>query len=132
MTDINDLNEIGDLKFKTRNQVLVKAKVIMNSDRQNNYGEPENNFGVIATYWNTYLKSKGYIAEDTIKPSDVSIMMGLLKTARTGSSPYHEDNYVDAVNYFAIAYELAMIESAKELGRKMLADAEPRLEKCSR
>lgn len=115
MTEIiNDFNELADLNTKTRNQVLEKAKVIMNNDRQNNYGEPENNFGVIAEYWNTYLKSRGYIATDRIKPSDVSIMMGLLKTARTGSSPYHEDNYVDAVNYFAIAYELKLVEKETE------------------
>lgn len=122
----------NELKFKTRNLVLEKAKVIMNNDRQNNYGEPENNFATIAEYWNTYLKSKGYVSGDTIKPSDVSIMMGLLKTARTGSSPCHEDNYVDAVNYFAIAYELAMLDSAKELGEKMLADKMLAEEKCSR
>lgn len=106
-----------DLKLNIRNQVLAKAEVIMNKDRQNTYGEPENNFGVIAEYWNTYLKSKGYIAKNKIKPSDVSIMMGLLKTARTGSSPHHEDNYIDAVNYFAIAYELQITESEVKCSR---------------
>lgn len=83
---------------------LETAISCVTNDRQNDYGAPENNFATIAAYWNNYMISRGCGA--IFNPSDVAIMMGLLKVARMASSPKKADNYVDAAGYFAIAAEL--------------------------
>lgn len=87
---------------------LETAISCVTQDRQNDYGKPENNFATIAGYWNGYLLSKGFPA--VFNPSDVAIMMGLLKVARMASSPHKADNYIDAAGYFAIAAELTESE----------------------
>lgn len=83
---------------------LETAIGCVTTDRQNDYGAPENNFATIAAYWNVYMSSKGYAP--VFNPHDVAIMMGLLKVARMASSPKKADNYVDGAGYFAIAAEL--------------------------
>ena len=82
-----------------RNECLDKAKEIINKDRQNLYGEPEQNFGYIADYWTTYLHSRGIRGK--ILPHDVAVMMNLMKVARIASSPEHCDNWVDICGYIA-------------------------------
>lgn len=83
---------------------LETAIGCVTQDRQNDYGAPENNFAAITAYWNVYMVSRGHTA--LFSPSDVAVMMGLLKVARMASSPQKADNYVDAAGYFAIAAEL--------------------------
>lgn len=87
-----------------RNKLLDEAKEIINNDRQNTYGKPEDNFGIIAEYWTTWLKSRGIIC--TITPFDVGAMMDLMKTAREASSPEHMDNLRDKLGYIALTAEL--------------------------
>lgn len=87
---------------------LETAISCVTQDRQNDYGKPENNFATIANYWNKYLLSTGRDA--SFCPTDVAIMMGLLKIARMASSPTKADNYIDAAGYFAIAAELTVSE----------------------
>ena len=54
-----------------------------------------------AKLWSEYL-------ERTIDPMDVAICMALVKLARIMESRKHDDNWVDACAYFAIAGELAV------------------------
>ena len=39
-----------------RTELLQTVDVIINNDRQNDYGKPEDNFQKIANYWTTYLE----------------------------------------------------------------------------
>lgn len=87
---------------------LEAAINCVTQDRQNDYGKPENNFATIAGYWNRYFVSRGLVT--LLNPSDVAVMMGLLKVARMASSPKKADNYIDAAGYFAIAAELTESE----------------------
>ena len=41
-----------------RERCLNEAKRIVCTDRNEQYGEPENNFDVISEYWAAYLNSK--------------------------------------------------------------------------
>jgi hypothetical protein len=50
--------------------------------------------------WTAYLDR-----EVVITAEDVAWMMVLLKMARSGADGYHEDNYIDAAAYAAIAGE---------------------------
>lgn len=85
--------------MKKREEIVQKMCECIFKDRQNTYGKPENNFQIIADFWNIYLHNGDAI----ITKQDVANMMLLLKVARMRSSPEHLDNYVDAAGYAVIA-----------------------------
>jgi len=89
-----------------REKTLDDAKEIVCKDRNQQYGEPENNFKAIAEFWNTYLYYRGIIQE-MIQPWDVPVMMELFKNARlsTAKKPSY-DSFVDICGYAACAAEL--------------------------
>lgn len=87
-----------------RKECLEKTIEIVTKDRQNDYGKPEKNFGVIANYWTDYLDSRGI--KGILTGYDVAAMMALLKIARIASSPAKEDNWVDLAGYAANGAEL--------------------------
>lgn len=86
----------------TRKKVLDKAINIVCKDRNLQYGEPENNFDVIAQYWNCYLMYSGH--DGFLSSRDVAMMMALFKIGRETTS-HKEDNIVDAIGYLACAEE---------------------------
>lgn len=61
-----------------RTEVLNNANQIINGERQEAYGTPEDNFAKTAAMWSAYLDA-------AITPEDVAAMMILLKTARVAS-----------------------------------------------
>lgn len=81
-----------------REAVLREALEIVTNDRQASYGTPENNFGVIADLWTTYL-------DVPIRADDVAAMMILLKVARHKNAR-SMDNAVDIAGYAACMYEV--------------------------
>lgn len=99
-----------DLVFtpSTRAMILDAAKQCVTSDRESQYGSPEDNFKLIAEFWQLYLKgrcvSEG--ADICILPQDVAVMMALLKIARIKTGTFKEDSFVDACGYLACAAEL--------------------------
>lgn len=86
----------------TRSEILEKAKEIVNGERQNSYGDPEDNFAIIADLWTTYM---GHMVQFTAE--DVSVMMILLKVARVATGTGSDDCYVDIAGYAACGAELA-------------------------
>lgn len=79
----------------TRKQILETAEKCVNSDRNEKYGSPEDNFAIIGAFWSTYV---GKI----ITASDVAAMMGLLKIARIKSTKGQDvDSWVDLSGYGA-------------------------------
>lgn len=91
-----------------RAEILQAAEKCVCHDRQEQYGEPKNNFRVIAAFWEDYLIARRYFGgfNFMLKGSDVAAMMALLKIARIATGPYKEDNYIDAAGYLATAGEL--------------------------
>jgi len=75
-------------------------------------GRPENNFERIARLWNTHLVNAGLLDVSVLQngtglqPSDVAVMMILMKTARIESKPDHLDSWVDIAGYAACGGEL--------------------------
>lgn len=84
----------------TRKEVLHEAERCVCGQREQDYGEPENNFRLIADLWKTYT---GY----TYTPVDVAMMMALLKIARIRAGRGTEDSFVDLAGYAACAGEIA-------------------------
>lgn len=78
-----------------RREILSDAAVCVCSDRNLMYGEPEDNFDVIAAMWSAYLGMP-------VTGADVAAMMILFKVARiaTAEKP-SRDSYVDIAGYAA-------------------------------
>lgn len=83
----------------TREDILDTAKDIVTGARQTTYGTPEDSFSTIAGLWGSYLGIN-------VSPSDVAMLMVLLKVARSKGDAGYADNYVDIAGYAACAGEL--------------------------
>lgn len=90
----------------TREYILREAARIVCEDRNEQYGEPENSFRVIAAFWETYVRERcvSMGADVCIEPADVAMMMVLLKVARTIDGT-KADTYIDIAGYAACAAE---------------------------
>lgn len=58
-----------------REEILDTAKRCVCGDREQDYGTPEDNFGLIADLWSVYTGHN-------FTPVDVAMMMAMLKTPR--------------------------------------------------
>lgn len=97
-----------------RADILETAKEIVTSDRNKQYGEPEDNFDIIASLWNAYLVGK-HSDGTVITAKDVALMMVLFKVGRIlTSTTVKEDSYIDAAGYIACGYECAQKEAERE------------------
>lgn len=85
---------------------LKEADKIINGERQDSYGAPEDSFTIIAGYWNVFLAAKlkalGIDVKDLLSPLDTTNMMVLFKQARKLGQKPSRDNYVDSCGYEAI------------------------------
>jgi len=90
-----------------RSETLKAAEQCVCGDREEDYGNPENNFARIAALWSAY-KGQAFTA------LDVAMMMALLKIARVASGRIKEDNFVDLAGYAACAGEIAGGEQRTE------------------
>ena len=82
----------------THREEVLNAALEATTQRNVEYGKPENVFARIAHLWRAYL----YM---TITETDVANMMILLKIARAKSNPDHFDNYVDIAGYAACGWD---------------------------
>ena len=90
-----------------RGQVLLEAHKIINGDRQQSYGNPEDTHGVIAELWNGYLLARGAADNGVfLTPKDVALMMVLFKIGRELNGAGCKDNMVDAAGYIALAADM--------------------------
>ena len=99
----------------TRSEILDTAKKCVCGQREQDYGSPESNFQLIADLWNDYL---GF-ARDEISPTDVAMMMALLKVARIKNGGGTGDSFVDLAGYAACGGELNDIRLEKQKKKQM-------------
>jgi hypothetical protein len=89
---------------------LDEAKATICGERQDQYGNPEDSFELIGSYWATYLQEKAKDGTTIISAKDVAHMMILFKVARCQGQKPKRDNYVDICGYAAIAADRLMEE----------------------
>ncbi len=82
-----------------RTNFLNKVGAVINGQREDDYGIPENNLKKIAVMWGAYLGRH-------VSPADVAVMMVLLKAARLANNTHHADSWVDIAGYAAIGAEI--------------------------
>lgn len=83
-----------------RKEILDKATEMVCGHREQDYGSPEDNFGIIAELWTAYKQ----VLFDSV---DVAMMMALLKIARIRTGTMTEDSFVDGCGYLACGGEIA-------------------------
>ena len=103
----------SEAKKLTRAAVLEKARACVCGEREQDYGSPEDSFGCIAELWEAYLRA-ACIAPDSVvrvTPTDVAMLMALLKIARVGTSFVGgtADSFVDLAGYAACGAECAEV-----------------------
>lgn len=82
-----------------RTECLESALKIVNGQREQEYGKPEDNFGFIANLWTAYLGNE-------VTSLDVTNMMVLFKIARTKTGRGNDDSFVDIAGYAACGAEV--------------------------
>ena len=82
----------------TKAEVLNKAWEIVTKERQDQYGNCEDNFSLVAGLWGAYLGIE-------VTPVDVVIMMIQLKSARVKTGAGKDDNWIDIAGYAACGAE---------------------------
>lgn len=91
-----------------RGQVLLEAHKIINGDRQQAYGNPEDTHAVIADLWNGYLQGlartqgKDISQLPVLRPEDAALLMVFFKIARELNGAGVRDSAVDAAGYLGI------------------------------
>ena len=89
----------------TRAEILHEAERCVCTDRNQQYGEPEDNFRIIATLWSVYLCARGF--DEPLGPADVGAMMALFKLGRIAAGGNKADNFIDLAGYAACAGEIS-------------------------
>lgn len=69
-------------------------------DRNKDYGDPKVNHQRIADLWSVILGIE-------VTPAQVALCMAQVKISRLVHTPNHQDSYIDAAAYIAIAGEIA-------------------------
>lgn len=87
-----------------RSDILSSAEVLVNGDRNAQYGDPKQDFARTAQMWGAYLGIE-------LEPHDVAAMMGLLKLSRIRWSPEKKDHWVDLAGYAACGADCAEDEN---------------------
>lgn len=103
-----------------RKEVLETAIKTVCTDREGQYGSPEDNFKFIAVLWNEYLAHHN--GGGKLTGSDVAIMMALLKIARITTGIHKDDNYIDLAGYAACGAELGsreVYEASESMNNKL-------------
>ena len=103
----------GEAKKLTRAAVLEKARACVCGEREQDYGSPEDSFGCIAELWEAYLRAACVSPDSVVRvtPTDVAMLMALLKIARVGTSCVGgtADSFVDLAGYAACGAECAEV-----------------------
>ena len=93
----------------TRADILHEAERCVCGQREQDYGKPEDNFKLIASLWEPYIRTRcvGSGADVNIMPEDVAMLMALLKIARICTGTGTQDSFVDLCGYAACGGEIA-------------------------
>lgn len=104
--------------MENRETILEEVKKTICKDRNYLYGKPEQSFTEIAKVWSFYLGID-------LKAEDAAIMLALFKVARMKTSvSFNKDNFLDAIGYFACAFEVATerVEEENKNVKKYVAE----------
>ena len=94
-----------------RNEILLEAQRLINTDRQEIYGPALENHRDICKMWQVVIDR----CNGQLNPHHVALMMALLKVCRLCRTESHMDSFVDAAAYIALAGEMSETQNATQL-----------------
>ena len=83
-----------------RSEILEAARCCVCGEREQDYGTPEDSFGLIGQLWTAYMGT-------LFTSKDVAMMMALLKIARIAGGSGTRDSFIDLAGYAACGGECA-------------------------
>ena len=86
--------------------LLQEAQALVCGDRNNQYGEPGQDFTRTAELWTVLLAEK-LAPGQYISPADVALLMCALKLSRLTWAPEKRDSWVDLAGYAACGWDVA-------------------------
>ena len=92
----------------TREDILWEAKKCICGQREHDYGKAEDNFRLIASLWEPYIRTRCVSdgADVSIRPEDVAMLMALLQIAHVSCGTATDENFVDLAAYTAYCGEI--------------------------
>ena len=90
--------------------MIREVEAAVCKDRQNTYGDAEDNFRDIAAIANILFRAKLLYPLDAL---DVALFSCAIKMARLGTSPRHLDNLIDLAGYAVCGAGIVKAESGK-------------------
>jgi hypothetical protein len=100
--------DIQESELPPRTKLLHEAARLINGDRNNDYGDPVDDFAMTAQLWQVYLRramEARSLEEIYLDPHDVAVMMMLLKISRLSWTPAKRDHWLDIVGYAGCGWE---------------------------
>ena len=94
-----------------RDQILLEAQRLINTERQDVYGPALENHRDICQMWQIVIDR----CEGKLKPHHVALMMALLKISRLARTENHLDSFIDAAAYLALAGEMSETQKTTQL-----------------
>lgn len=101
-----------------REQVLATANTLVNGDRNEQYGDPKDDFGCTAQMMTAYL-DRVYQRRGTreLQPHDVAVFQILVKISRLAETPDKLDSWVDILGYGACGADCVLpMDEVKSTG----------------
>ena len=89
-----------------RDEILDKAKDLINGDRARDYGDALSMHQRIADGWNVIVW-RAIETHGKLTPAHVALMMDWLKTSRILVTLEHADSWIDKAAYSALGGEMA-------------------------
>lgn len=93
--------------------LLAQADVLINGQRQQDYGDKLSNFTQIAMLFSGVLARK-LLPTESISPDDVALLMMQVKIARLAKTRDHKDSIVDIAGYVGCLAKLQNERDAEE------------------
>lgn len=101
-----ELENEPDWDPSTRGYSIAReALKVINGARQDRYGDPEDNFKIVADLWTDYLRALKHDMP-LLTRDDIANMMVLFKMARIVGGEYHRDSDVDLVGYALLGADI--------------------------
>ena len=117
-----DRNDTPEAPDSPRVTLLKRAIEITTKDRNESYGDPEDNFANIAAYWSRYLSDSAKL-EIIISPQDVAHLMILMKIARLSTNPNNYDSLLDIAGYAACGVDCMVMGEQKEFENRAMVES---------
>lgn len=86
-----------------RTDLLAEANVLVNGDRNGDYGPPSEDFGRTARMWSAYLGIP-------VAARDVAALLIMVKLSRLVESPTKRDHWTDIAGYAACGWDCVVAE----------------------